>query len=57
MSDIITEFQKGQYAAMMDVATGHVYDVEAAILSFVTDPPDSDFQLGYRQELEDMLDV
>lgn len=50
------EFNLGRYEAEADVQNSDVYDVEAALDAFISDPPDNAFQYGYLYELKSELE-
>ena len=45
------DFILGFSTARREIASGDVYDVEAAIYCFAMDPADNDFQRGYERGL------
>jgi len=48
---ITFDFILGFSTARREIASGDVYDVEAAIYCFAMDPADNDFQRGYERGL------
>ena len=38
------DFSKGFAAAKQEISSGDIYCIESAIMQFVSDPPDSEFQ-------------
>ena len=51
-SNLITfDFILGFSTARREIASGDVYDIDAAIYCFVLDPADNDFQRGYERGL------
>ncbi len=50
------EFNQGRHDAADAVADGGIYDIQAAIDAFVTDPPSSPSQYGYLAELKSELE-
>lgn len=54
MTNVISlnsDFSSGYDCAKEEVASGNIYCVESALMSFDLDPPDSEFQRGFRHAL------
>lgn len=45
------DFSKGFAAVKQEISSGDIYCIESAIMQFVSDPPDSEFQRGFRNGL------
>lgn len=50
------EFNQGRHDASDAIANGDVYDIQAAIDSFITDPASSPSEYGYLHELKNELE-
>ena len=58
MTNVISldsDFSRGYDCAKEEVASGNIYCVESALMSFDLDPPDSEFQRGFRHALMDIV--
>ena len=54
MTNVISlnsDFSSGYDCAKEEVASGAIYCAENALMSFDLDPPDSEFQRGFRHAL------
>lgn len=54
MSNIVElnrDYIQGIHAAKMDVAKGHVYDIDGALYMYAIDPANTEYQRGYHAGL------
>jgi len=46
-----SDYLKGYASAKEEIASGEIYCVESALMMFKIDPPENDFQRGYKKGL------
>ena len=49
-----SKYSEGYKSAKEEVASGDIYCVESALMLFVLDPADNDFQRGFEQALKSL---